>query len=248
MVNGIGKEFVSGYIPLLRPKGRGMYPSQTIKRGRALVLPALALLCALAVSCARGEPRIVFAYIGLVYYQETDGPQERFTFFVIPEDDDGIENLADLFLYHDREQLRWHISSDEWVRYERDGRTWVGTRSIEMGRAGETLPRGQFRAVLVNLGGERTERAIVFDAPTTPRFPFPMLRIDDGVFTIDSAYPANRLVTYNAQGNFVAIVELDELTGTVASLGLPSNVSLVALWADDPWNFTSAFTDVIPIN
>ncbi|MCL2192488.1 MAG: hypothetical protein FWB78_03715 [Treponema sp.] len=204
------------------------------------------LTLALIVSCSRTEPRIAFGYIGLVYYQEVGGPQERFSFFIIPEDDDGIENLADLFLYHDREQLRWHISSDEWVRYERDGRTWIGTRAIAIG-AGETMPRGQYRAVLVNLGGERSERNFTFDAPETPRFAFPTLNIADGNFTVVSGYPVNRLVSYDEQGNFLSTVELTSLSGTIASLNLPSNARLAALWAEDALHFTSAFTDVVPI-
>jgi len=209
------------------------------------VMAALAL-SALAVSCSRTEPRIAFGHIGLVYYQEVGGPRERFSFFIIPEDDDGIENLSDLFLYHDREQLRWHISSYEWVRYERDGRTWVGTRAISIG-PGETMPRGQYRAVLVNLGGERSERNFTFDAPETPRFPFPTLEISGGNFTVVSGYPINRIVSYDEQGNFLRTVELTELSGTVESLGLPHNARLAALWAEDPTHITSAFTDVVTI-
>jgi len=227
------------------------FPPDPAASGTARKVPsalfAIAALSMLALSCSRSEPRILFGYIGLVYYQEAGGPQERFTFFIIPEDDDGIENLADLFLYHDREQLRWHISRDEWVRYERDGRTWIGTRSIAMGGAGETLPRGQYRAVLVNLGGERSERNIVFDAPAVPRFPFPSLLINDGNFTINSAYPVNRLVTYDAQGNFMRTLELDNLSGALDDLELPAAARLAALWAEDPLHFTSAFTDAVPI-
>jgi len=210
------------------------------------VLLAALALSPLAVSCSRTEPRIAFGYIGLVYYQEVGGPQERFSFFIIPEDDDGIENLADLFLYHDREQLRWHIGRDEWVRYERDGRTWIGTRALVIG-GGETMPRGQYRAVLVNLGGERSERNFTFDAPEAPRFPFPTLEISGGNFTVVSGYPVNRIVTYDEQGNFLRTVELTSLSGTVDSLNLPHNARLAALWAEDSLHFTSAFTDVVPI-
>jgi len=237
-----------------REKNRLAAPARRLSALPAMALPGAALLQAMALlamallaGCSRTEPRIAFGHIGLVYYQEAGGPQERFSFFIIPEDDDGIENLADLFLYHDREQLRWHISSSEWVRYERDGRTWIGTRSIAMGGAGETLPRGQYRAVLVNLGGERSERSFVFDAPETPRFPFPALQISGGNFTVTSAYPVNRLVAHDEQGNFLSAVELSSLTGAVDSLNLPASARLAALWAEDPEHFTSAFTDAVPI-
>ncbi|MCL2557921.1 MAG: hypothetical protein FWE09_05530 [Treponema sp.] len=193
-------------------------------------------------SCSRSEPRIAFGYIALVYYEEEGGAEERFSFFVLAEDDDGLANLSELFLYHDHEQLRWRIGSEDWTVHESAGRTWIGTRAIAPGEIG-LLPRGQFRAVLVNLGGERTERLFSFDAPTAPRFAFPALQIADGNFSIESAYPTNSFVCYDEQGNFVGVVELSALSGSISSLNLPNGARLVALWAEDSLHYTSAFTN-----
>jgi hypothetical protein len=179
----------------------------------------------------------------LVYYQDKDKPQERFSFFIIPEDDDGIENLEDLYLYHDREQLRWHIKSDDWVSYTHEGKTWIGSRNIAIGED-EDLPRGQFRAVLVNKGGEKSERNFSFDAPSEPRFPFPALEISGGRYTVDSAYPVNRLVCYDEQGNHIFSVNLANLNGAINELGIPSQARTAALWAEDAQYFTSAITYV----
>jgi len=211
-----------------------------------IVLLCVIILLSLAVSCSRTEPRIAFGFIELVYYQEREKPQERFSFFIIPEDDDGIENLADLYLYHDREQLRWHISSDDWVSHTHDGKVWIGTRSISIGED-QTLPRGQFRAVLVNKGGEKSERNFSFDAPEDPRFPFPTITIHENQFTINSSYPVNRLVCYDEHGNFLITTLVNRFSGTIDELGLPSHARSVALWAEDAQYFTSAYTDVVPI-
>jgi len=207
----------------------------------ALLIPVLAL-----VSCSRSEPKIAFGFIELVYYQDNNRPRERFSFFVIPEDEEGIDNLADLYLYHDREQLRWHISSDDWVSYTQDGKTWIGTRSIAIGED-EILPRGLYRAVLVNKGGEKAERNFSFDAPEEPRFPFPVLEISEGQYTVTSQYPANRLVCYDDQGNYIHTETLSSLSGQVSELGIPSNARSAALWAEDAQYFTSAFTYVTAI-
>ncbi|MDR2923134.1 MAG: hypothetical protein LBU85_07325 [Treponema sp.] len=208
-------------------------------------IPALFILF-FALSCSRTEPKIAFGFIELVYYQEKDKPQERFSFFIIPEDEDGIENLADLYLYNDREQLRWHIKSEDWVSYVQNGTTWIGTRSIAVGED-ETLPRGQYRAVLVNKGGEKSERNFSFDAPEEPRFPFPVLEINDGRYTVSSQYPSNRLVCYDDQGNYVYTANLPGLNGQLSELDIPSNARTAALWAEDAQYFTSAFTYVAPI-
>jgi len=208
-----------------------------------LVLFSLAVFFLAAASCSRSEPTIAFGFIELVYYQDYDKPVERFSFFIIPEDEDGIENLEDLYLYHDREQLRWHIKSDDWVSYIHEGKTWIGSRSITADE-NESLPRGLFRAVLVNKGGEKSERNFTFDAPQEPRFPFPTLEISGGRYTVDSAYPANRLLCYDEQGNYIYSANLSRLNGSIDELDVPSQARTAALWAEDAQYFTSAVTYV----
>ena len=196
------------------------------------------------VSCTRSEPVITFGFIKLVLYQGENGPQERFSFFIIPEDEDGIENLEELYLYHDGEQLRWHIKSDEWVRSVYGGREWIGTRSFTVNEG--SLPRGVFRAVLVNKGGESSERDFTYDGVV--RFPFPELEITDGYYTVNSRWPVNRFVCYDSSGSYSSTVSLGSLSGSISQLNLSSNVKTVALWAEDEANFCSAFTDVVPID
>jgi hypothetical protein len=206
----------------------------------------LLLLAVLAVSCNRSEPKIAYGFMELVYYQNGNKPDERFSFFIIAEDEDGAENLDDLYLYHDHDQLRWHISSDDWVSYEHEGKTWVGSRSIAIGQD-ESLPRGQYRAVLINKGGEKSERNFSFDAPEDPRFPFPVLEITGRSYTVNSLYPTNSLVCYDEQGNYVHTARLVGLSGSIDDLGIPSQARTAALWAEDAQYFTSAFTNVVSL-
>lgn len=189
-------------------------------------------------------PEIAYGFMELVCYQGEAKPEQRFSFFIIPEDEDGIENLEELYLYNDREQLRWHIKSDDWVSYTSDETTWVGTRSIAL-QDNEDLPRGQYRAVLINKGGEKSERNFTFDGEI--RFPFPSLDITDGWYTVNSAWPFNRFVCYDNEGNYISTVELNSLSGAVMDLGFSSNVRTVALWAEDPDRFCSAYTNIASV-
>ena len=214
-----------------------------------LVIKSFALFCGffiilLSASCSRTQPGIPFGFIKLVLYQGDDGPREHFSFFIIAEDEDGIENLDELFLFHDRDQLRWHFRSDEWVTFNQGEQTWIGSRSITSPDG--VLPRGVFRAVLVNQGGERGERSFTYDGDV--RFPFPELEISDGFFTVRSEWPINRLVGYDRMGNYAMTIELTTLTGAVSELNLPTAVRTVALWAEDTAFFSSAFTNVVPID
>jgi hypothetical protein len=198
------------------------------------------------LSCSRSEPSIDFGFLELVYYGGESGPEERFNFFVIPRDDDGVENLEELRLYHDREGLCWTLNGDDWIRYDEEDRSWIGSRSIAMS-AGEALPRGQYRAVLINKGGEKTERLFTFDAPADSRFPFPTLEIRDAQYQVESRYPVNRLIAYDSQGLPVQTIPLEELSGSIASLNLSSQMRALALWAEDREYSTSALTALVSI-
>ena len=195
-------------------------------------------------SCSNSKPEIEYGFIQLVLYQEDDNIVERFSFFIIPFDEDGFENLEELYLFHDREQLRWKISSDEWVKYTQEGTDWIGTRNITAAEGG--LPRGLFRAVLINKSGESGERSFTYDGAI--RYPFPEIEITSGVYTINSRWPINRLVCYDQSGAYVSTNVLDSLSGNVSDLQLHPSVRTAALWAEDEDNFCSAFTNVVAVN
>jgi hypothetical protein len=193
-------------------------------------------------SCSRNEPKILFGFMELVYYSGEEGPEERFSFFILPEDDDGVENMSELYLYHDREGLRWLIKSEDWVQYEEEGKIWIGSRNIAMS-GDDHLPRGQYRAVLITKGGESTERRFTFDGPEDPPYPFPFLSINGGVYRIDSQYPVNHLICYDQEGNTIQTITITEIAGNIRDLRLSNNVRSAALWAEDPEYSISALTD-----
>ena len=211
---------------------------------KPIFFAAVISLIFFSVSCSTSKPEITYGFIQLVFYQGEKGPVEQYSFFVIPEDEDGFENLDELYLYHDKDQLRWHIKSDDWISYAQDGRTWIGSRSIVV-QDGFKLPRGVFRAVLVNKGGERGEREFTFDAEV--RYRFPEFEVNDGSYTIKSEWPSNHLVCYDRAGNYTSTVEVNSFSGSISQLNLPTAVRSAALWAEDPVHFTSAFTNVVPV-
>ncbi|MDR0760533.1 MAG: hypothetical protein LBF74_10570 [Treponema sp.] len=207
----------------------------------------LALFCAaLLAACSRTEPKIAYGTMSMVYYQSEGKPEERFSFFILPEDDDGFEDIAEVRLYHDREGLSWKLTTEDWVSYEVSGKTWVGSHNIAM-LDDESLPRGQFRAVLVDKGGEQSERLFAFDAPEDPRYPFPFLTLENGRYLVESGYPEHSFICYNKQGEYVNTLPLQILDGELADLKLPQDVKALALWAEDPEYMVSALTNIVPL-
>jgi hypothetical protein len=203
-------------------------------------------IAVLFFSCSRSEPKIVYGSIELVYYPGRERPEERYSFFILPEDDDGDENLSELYLYHDREGLRWLITSKDWIQHEETGKTWIGSRSIAM-TDDTTLPRGQYRAVLINKGGESTERRFTFDAPEEPLYPFPLLTVGDGMYYVDSQYPVNHFLCYDQQGKHVQTVTLTRTEGSLRDLRTANGVRTIALWAEDQVRHVSALTEAVSI-
>jgi len=214
---------------------------------KCLLLIPIAFVLTGFFSCSKAEPEILYGFIDLVYYMERDKAEERYSFFILPEDDDGVDNLSELYLYNDREGLRWLFTSNDWIRYEEDGKTWIGSRSIAMfGDA--SLPRGQYRAVLVNKGGESKERRFTYDGPETPPYPFPSLSyLGGGNYIIDSQYPVNRLICYDQQGKLLAAVQVSELNGNLRNLRVGDVIRTIALWAEEPEYRISVLTETVSV-
>jgi len=216
-----------------------------MKFKRLLFVPLLCVMT-FCFSCSRTEPQIHYGFIELVYYPGSSGPEERYSFFILPEDDDGVENLSELYLYHDREGLRWLITSEDWIEYEEAGRIWIGSRSIAM-PDGNPLPRGQYRARLVNKGGESTERNFTYDGPESSPYPFPRLSVEEGYYTVESQYPVNHFVCYDQQGRAVQTLTVMEKEGSIRGVNFMSSVRTVAVWAEDPDYRLSAITEAVSI-
>ena len=213
---------------------------------KILIYVLLLMLFSTLFSCDRSEPKIAFGFISLTYYQERDKFVERYSFFILPEDNDGFENLEDLYLYHDMDQLRWHLKSSDWIKFSKGGKDWIGSRSISI-QEGESLPRGKFRAVLINKGGEKTEKYFSFDGPEDPRFPFPTLEISNGRYAVNSAYPNNYLIFYNERGEILNSVKLTSLENSLSIVNFQQGARSASLWAEDPEHFTSVLTNAASI-
>jgi hypothetical protein len=212
---------------------------------RAIIYPAAAALFVFA-SCSRSAPTIAFSAMTLNYIENDSGTVPTLNFFVIANDDDGYEDLAELRLYNDYDGLVWAFTPDNWVRYDEAGNTWLGSNRIVMA-GGEAFPGGQYRAVLIDKGGERTERTFGFEVPAVPRYQFPKLAVSDGEYKIDSEYPELYFLCYNADGSYRSSVKIESKTGSISSLRLGSDILSVSLWAYDSTHSTSALTKMTPV-
>lgn len=239
-------------------------------------------------ACSSQPPRIEGVRLRLVYVQKEGKIEESLSLFISPADDDGFEDLEELYLIHDESQLYWKLTRQDWLSIEGgenspalrsppgglfqeelaageggappevgggeknvsppssqgpSRRTWIGSHRIQMYPSGP-LPRGRYRIILRDKGGEQVERSVGLDAPLTPVYPFPQLILERGSYRIVSNYPKNDLVVYDQDLRLIRTVPLSHAQGALRDLGIPGSARAVALWAEDPDRGIAALTSI----
>ncbi|MCX7948566.1 MAG: hypothetical protein N2509_00485 [Treponemataceae bacterium] len=240
-------------------------------------------------ACSSQPPRIEGIRLRLVYAQKEGKIEESLSLFVAPADDDGFEDLEELYLIHDESQLYWKLTRQDWLSIEEgenspgalrpppgeplleglaageaeappvvgggeknasppssqgpSRRVWIGSHRIQMYPSGP-LPRGRYRIILRDKGGEQVERSVGLDAPLTPVYAFPQLILDRGSYRIVSSYPKNDLVVYDQDLRLIRTVPLSHAQGAFRDLGFPGSARAVAFWAEDPDRGIAALTSI----
>jgi hypothetical protein len=203
---------------------------------------AAVIFIALMAACSRAEPGISFWTMRYVYYEEENGAvTPRLAFFALVNDEDGPEDIAELRLYNDFEGLLWTLKPENWTLHQEEKQTWIGSHTLSMAGS-EAFPSGQWRAVIIDKGGDLSERTFGFDTPKTSKHPLPKLTIKDGNWTLESQYPEDHLICYDGTGAYLRTVRLHARAGTIAGLGLPPETHTVSYWGEDTESATAVLT------
>jgi len=190
-----------------------------------------ALLMSIVVSCAVNTPGFVSTSHRLIVLASdgTGAREERLSFFASLRDQDGIGDIDYLYVIHDESELSWTLTLDNWIRRDEGDAIWLGSNGLEPGDGG-LMPRGRYRAVVVDKAGERDERIFNLSAPVTKDYSLPAIRLAGNQLTLDSPYQVNTLFF------------LDPAENPVKTVGInPGTTSLDALWGDASWR-TAAYT------
>ncbi|MDR1930805.1 MAG: hypothetical protein LBQ44_09295, partial [Treponema sp.] len=65
---------------------------------------------------------------------------------------------------------------------------------------------------------------------------------------IVSQYPAQHLLAYDDEGNYLSTISPPAPEGSLADLDIPPQARSLALWSIDTEQSVSALTDVVPLN
>ncbi len=185
---------------------------------------ALLIPLALLAGCSAAAPEIVSVGMRLIVHatDDTGGRDERLSVFASVADEDGAEDIEHLFIVHDESELYWSLSEEVWQKREEGTSIWLGSNSLDS--PGSTIPRGNYRAILIDLAGERTERPLVLSAPDTSQYALPVVRLKGNTIDLVSGYPSNTAFFLDSGGNVVLTVPIAK-----------GNNNLDSLWAKGQW-------------
>ncbi len=86
-----------------------------------------------------------------------DKSVESLILHVLADDEDGFEELYELYVIHNDSELYWRITSEEWSEFTDNEKKWIGVNALKT-EDEMYLPRGEYRVLLRDLSGYETEK------------------------------------------------------------------------------------------
>ena len=132
-----------------------------MKKLRASILLG-ALILLLGSGCRAAPPRIEATSWDLFRLRDPESGLvgEVLSVFVKAEDDDGREDMEEIYLLHPATRLYWRLTGDQWEERERKDGRWIGSAGFA---APGGIPRGEYRLVLIDRAGEQAEERVYLD-------------------------------------------------------------------------------------
>lgn len=192
----------------------------------------------LFLSCSAHPPELVSISQRLVVYQAENLSdfQERLNLFAIVRDRDGKDDIEALYVIQDEAELFWKLRADNWVYKEDVGEFWLGRN----GMAGPErfLPRGQYRLLLVDQAGHRSERSFSLSAAPRTDYSFAQVTLTaDNSIELSSPYELNTLFFIDAGNNIIRTVEL-----------APGKHLLDQVWGDATWRSRAVYVAIYSLD
>lgn len=165
-------------------------------------------------------------------------PVEKLSFFASLRDEDGAGDIEYLYLVHDLSELSWKLDAAEWTRRDDGQSVWFGSNAIYR-PDGLALPRGDYRAIAVDMSGERAEYRFALSAPPTEGYSLPTVSMDGGAAVrIASGFAITTAFFLDAGGNVVktanAAAGRNELSALWGGADWRSQADYLAVYGLDP--------------
>jgi hypothetical protein len=197
---------------------------------RSLLAAATALASALALASCGSKPPEVAAVEWRVESRpaEKGGAFESLSVFGSIKDEDGLDNIVELWIVNDAEALAWKLTSAEWTKASEGGDNWIGGSALAMPMLGPP-PRGAYKLIAVDAAGQRAELAFNV-AGTFPSRAAPTLSYSKDKLAIRSDWPETLALAFDATGALLASVPAPRESATPAE-AFGQSIAPRAEWA-----------------
>jgi len=157
--------------------------------------------------CSGKPPAIARSYARVIYVHDVvhDTSSETLGVYMVATDPDGMENLTAFYVINDDSQLFWKVDKSDWVTSMAEGESWIGASTLSM-PDDASLPPGEYRVVLQNVGGDTVEDTVTVPkrALGAAQASYPTATVKDNEITIKGTAASYEIWAYGAHDMYVA--------------------------------------------
>lgn len=173
----------------------------------------------LALACGTKPPELPAIEWRIEMQPSKQGAYESLSVFANVRDDNGPEDIDELWVVQDEARLAWRLTSANWTKRTEGSDTWIGSAGLALDSY-QSLPRGDYRMMAIDAAGDRAERSFKVEGAFPDRPP-PSVAIAGDKLSIRSSWPETLVLAFDAAGQLLAskgapqqASGLDELFGT----------------------------------
>jgi hypothetical protein len=173
------------------------------------------------VSCTGKPPKVNVLSYQLDLFRSGEGrggdPYERLSVFAQISDEDGIKDVDAVYLINDEAGLFWKLTPADWSQKDQNGESWIGTNGFTMADY-NPFPRGSYRFLVIDKGGERDEREFKLSAGATTASRMPSLDVSSAQVVIKSEFDKTVLYVLDKAENAMKTIPVRAGTYPLSSV------------------------------
>ena len=195
-----------GHDFYMTKKNPRMNPARNPIRSLAvscLAMMVVVLMAFTAVGCGSKMPEISTIEWRLENRPLESGfVYESLSVFASIKDEDGLDNISELWVLNDEAALAWKLTDVDWIKTTEGSDTWIGGSSLTTPEM-TGMPRGSYRFVAIDVAGQRAEKEFQVSGNFPDRKP-PSISFSDKKMLINSTWPETLVLAFDGTRTLIA--------------------------------------------
>ena len=161
------------------------------------------------------------------------------------KDDDGIDNIEEVWIVNDDSALAWRLTSADWTKATEGSSDWIGGSSLAMPDLGP-FPRGRYRLAALDAAGQIAELGfeVAGDFPAK-RAPSLSYSAESGNLAVSSDWTETLVLAFDSAGALLRSVPAPPEAAPLSEcLGqdMADRTALIAAYGYEPGSRMGAFS------